>query len=524
MSYDVIIAHGTVMPGDAPGYRSDVGIVNGRITALAPHLPQEDTAQVIDATHHWVCPGFIDLHAHSALEPFQHPALMPKIAQGFTTEVIHPDGLAPAPVRSTERDERQAYLDGLEGHGPDNWSWSSLQEFLTVLHATQPATTLVPSVGHNAIRDLVMGSGNRPATPDEIKTMQRELQIAAELGARMFSLGLIYLPGVYADTAELISLAQEAQRVQLPLMPHIRNEATLVVDALQEVIGVCRTTDASLHVSHLKVVGASPHADSVLEVIERGSQDIDLTFDQYPYGAGSTLLTAVLPPWALEGGPAAITGRLATRATREKIKTDILKGLPGWENLYRTCGPDNITIADVNSNAKGLVGLSLAEIASARSQSPLDLALDLLEEAQLNVTMIDHYATEDTVRQIFRHRLALVGTDGIFGFHPHPRLYGTAARVLGRYAIHEHLISPDDAVFRLTAGAADRLRLADRGRIRQGLRADLVVLNPDTYIDTATYAQPHQYPTGVSHVLVAGQVVWTNGHATGARPGGVLNF
>ncbi len=524
MSYDVLIRGGTLMPGDGEGFLSDMAIKEGRIFAIGSHLPPSQAAMVIDATHHWVCPGFIDLHAHSALEPFHRPNLAPKIAQGFTTEVIHPDGLAPAPVHPTQRVNRQLYLQGLEGIGPVQWTWTSLEEFLRVLHSTHPATTLVPSIGHNAIRDFVMGSGNRRPSPEEILAMRRQISMAAEWGARMFSLGLIYLPGVYSDAEELTVLAEEAARWNIPLMPHIRNEAALVLEAVREMVDLCRKTGASLHISHLKIVGHADLADPLLALVDRAGDAMELTFDQYPYGAGSTVLTALLPPWALTGGATAILARLHDRDLRHRMTRDMMQGIPGWENLYHACGADNIVIAHAETEAEDVIGHSLAEIGRKRQESPWDAALDLLAECRLNVTMVDHYATEETVRKIFRHPKALVGTDGIFGTHPHPRLFGTAARVLGRYAIRERLISPVQAIHRLTAGAADRLRLTDRGRLREGLRADLVVLDPREYLDIATYEEPVRYPSGVSHVLVNGVLVWENGHSTGARPGGVLGF
>ncbi len=524
MSFDVLIQGGTLMPGDGEGFLSDIAIKAGKIVAIGPHLPVNQAANVVDATTQWVCPGFIDLHAHSALESFQHPDLAPKVAQGFTTELIHPDGVAPAPVQPDQRMNRRLYLQGLEGVGPPEWRWTSLADFLHVLHATHPVTTLVPSVGHNAIRDFVMGSENRKPSADELLAMRRQIRMAVELGARMFSLGLIYLPGMYSDTAELTALAEEAASCHIPLMPHIRNEADRVLDAVSEMVRVCEKMDASLHISHLKVVGNAHLADPLLELIDRTGTTMDLTFDQYPYGAGSTLLTALLPPWVLTGGVPAILDSLNDADARRRMTHDVMVGIPGWENLYQQCGAHNIIIAQAESQAEEAVGHSLVEIGRKRHESPWDAVLNLLVESRLHVTMVDHYATEDIVRKIFQHPKALVGTDGIFGMHPHPRLFGTAARVLGRYAIRERLITPVEAIRRLTASAADRLGLSDRGRLRTGLRADLVVLDPNDYLDTATYEVPRQYPTGVTQVFVAGVAVWHNGLPTGARPGGVLGL
>jgi N-acyl-D-amino-acid deacylase len=520
MSYDLLIVHGTIMPGDGPGFSGDVAVKGGRIAAIAPHISPNHARQVVDAGGHWVCPGFIDCHAHSALQSFQRPDLAPKVAQGFTTEVIHPDGLAPAPVRPEQRAERQRYLAGLEGLGPPVWTWTTQEEYLTALERTRPVTSLVPSVGHNAIREYVMGTTDRRPDSTDIRAMQREIAIGAELGARFFSLGLIYPPGVYADTDELIALAKTAAQHHLPLAPHIRDEGRGVLTAIQEMAAVCRASGASLHLSHLKVVGGTPSVEELLALIDALGEDVDLTFDQYPYRAGNTLLSTIVPPWALNGGSDALLARLQDGDARQLMARDIRRGADGWESIYTACGSDNIVLADVAGHPE-LGGLSLTDLGRQQGCDPLDSALDLLLESHLHVTMLDFYATEDVVRTIFQHPRALVGTDGIFSARPHPRLYGTAARVLGRYAIAERLVTAEEALFRLTAGAADRLNLPDRGRVKTGLRADLVILNPTQFRDTATFENPCQYPPGLAQVFIHGEAVWENGRPTGARPGGV---
>ncbi|MDA8193906.1 MAG: amidohydrolase family protein [Thermaerobacter sp.] len=517
----MLIRGGLVMPGDGPGFWADVALRQDRIIDVAPAISIQRAREVIDATGCWVCPGFIDMHAHSALQPFRDPWLRPKIAQGFTTELIHPDGLAPAPVRPQRRAERQAYLRALEGPGPADWTWSRFAEFLRALAGTRPTTTLVPAVGHNAVRDYVMGSGNRRPTAEEVRAMRRQIRLAGDLGARALSLGLIYLPGVYAETDELVWLAEEAAQAGLLLMPHMRNESAGVVDAVQEMVAVAQSSGVSLHLSHLKVVGHAHLVGPMLDTIEAARRTIDITFDQYPYGAGSTLLSALLPPWALAGGPAQMMARLTHPESRRRITEDITLGLPGWENLLRSCGAENIVIAGMESPRPDDVGKTLGQVAQQRGVPPIDAMMDLLSENALNVTMVDHYASEEVVRTIFRHPLALVGTDGIFVGKPHPRLFGTAGRVLGRYALREGLVSAEEAIARLTDKAARRLGLHDRGRIGPGLRADIVVLDPASYGDCASYEEPQCVPGGVACVLVGGQVVWRGGEVTGKRPGGV---
>jgi N-acyl-D-amino-acid deacylase len=520
--YDLLIKGAQVFPGDGPALRADVGVEDGRISAIEPGLPTQTTGEVLDAAGLMLCPGFIDMHAHTALEPFRDPRLEPKVAQGFTTELINPDGLAPAPVSEDRLKARRGYLRPLEGPGPERWTWSTFAEYLDALAGTRPAITLVPSIGHNAVRDFVMGGANRQPDRGELRRMREEVRLGLEAGARTFSFGLIYMPGAFSQTEELVELAREAAPFGAPLVPHVRNEADGVLEAVGEMVEVARRSGAPLHLSHLKVVGNPDLVEPLLELLERARADIDITFDQYPYGAGSTVLSSVLPPWAQEGGPSDTLARLADQDRREAIKRDIEQGLPGWENVYKACGAEGIVVTHASDQRAEDVGKTLAEIGEERGCDPFVAAMDLLGETDLDVTMIDHYATEETVRTIFRHPLQLVGSDGIFGDRPHPRLYGTAARVLGRYALKERLIPVEEAVARLTARAADRIGLADRGRIRSGLRADIVLLDPARFVDTATYDDPKRIPEGVSKVFVAGRTVWAEGASTGVLQGDVL--
>jgi N-acyl-D-amino-acid deacylase len=522
MGFDLLIRGALVYPGDAAPRRLDVGVGDGRIAAVAPELPPDGSREVVSGTDLMLCPGFVDLHAHSALEPFHDPRLVPKIAQGFTTELINPDGLAPAPVVRARVGERRAYLQALEGSGPQEWTWSSLSEYLDALQAAHPATTLVPSVGHNAVRECVMGGARRAPTPEELEAMCREVRIGLEAGARTFSFGLIYMPGAFAGTDELTRLAAEAARFGAPLVPHVRNEGDQILTAVGEMIDVAKGSGAPLHLSHLKVIG-NPHlVEPLLSMIDGARREIDITFDQYPYGAGSTMLSALLPPWAQDGGPSATLDRLRDPDQRAAITRDVARGLPGWENIYRSCGPDAIFISHAAPPRSGDAGMSLAAIGAGRGGDAWTAVMDLLVDTALDSAMIDHYASEETVRTIFRHPLHLVGSDGIFGGRPHPRLYGTAPRVLGRYALREGIIPVEEAVAQLTARAARRLGLTDRGLIRVGLRADLVLLDPSAFIDAATYEDPMRPPAGVAGVWIAGQPVWRSGTPTGALPGGVI--
>lgn len=521
-SFGLVVRNATVYPGAGEPLQCDVGVAHGKIAALEPSLEGVDAAETIDASERWLCPGFIDMHAHSALRTHDDPLLVPKIAQGFTTELIGPDGLAPAPVSEERKDDRRAYLRGLEGAGPDEWPWSTFVEYLDWLESTKPAVTLVPSIGHNSVRDRVMGGARRAPNTEELAAMRREVRLGLEAGARTLSFGLIYLPGTYADTDELVAISEEAARFGAPLVPHVRNEGLGVLEGLGEMVEVARRSGAPLHVSHLKARADERLIPAMLELLEDASADVSLSFDQYPYGAGSTVLSALLPSWSQEGGASGTLERLADPDTRQRMSDDMAIRSKNFEGILATIGPERITIANAAAPNEAMIGRDLAEIADERGVEPATAVFDMLIESELDITMISHYASDEAVRQIASHRLQLVGSDAIFGAKPHPRLYATTARFLGRFAIRDNLIPVEEAIARLTSRAAERLGLHDRGRITQGMRADLVLLDPSTFIDEATYDDPERSPAGVDRVWVRGTCVWQDGKPTGARPGGVV--
>ncbi len=502
---------------------ADLLIRDGMIVAVEPHLVAGPDAAVLAADGLLVCPGYIDVHAHSALRAFDDPHLAPKTGQGFTTDVICPDGLGPAPVRACAAAERARYLGALEPADAAPWDWRDFGEYLASLQAAAPAINIASYLPHGAVRDVVMGCRPEPATRDELRRMEQLANDALEAGARGVSLGLIYAPGMYAARDELDMLARVAAHHDVPLMTHIRNEATGVLAALDELLGVAARTGVRPHVTHLKLIGTPAPVPELLDRVSAAAAEFGLTCDQYPYGSGSTLLSALLPPYALAGGPSAACARLQDAGERARLRRDMEHGLPGWENLYRACGPERLVLTYASGSWRGQVGRTLAQIGAQLDLDPVEATLTILAQTRFDAAIIDQYAEDDVVDALFTGADPMVGSDGAFHDHPHPRLYGTAARVLGRNALRRGLIDVHAAVGRMTWRPADFLRLSDRGDLAPGLRADVTVVDPLAFVDTNSYEQPCAHPTGLTHVLVNGVPVWRDGLPTGARPGRVLS-
>ncbi len=523
---DLLLRGGLVYPGEGAPLRADVAIRGDRIAAVAPELDGGEAARVLDLDGLAVAPGFVDMHSHSALRPFVEPELASRITQGFTTELINQDGVGPAPVTTAGVSDRRAYLTVFEGRGPDDWSWRSIGDYLEALDATRPATSLCPLVPHGAVREVVMGGARRAPTAAELDAMRGEVYEGMQAGAWGLSLGLVYAPAAFAETDELVALAQVVADHGGFVIPHIRSESGRLLEAVGEMLDVARRSGAALNLTHLKVMGKRNawQLPGLLELIESAvDEGLDVTFDQYPYIAGATLLTATLPLWAHEGGASRMLERLRDPAQHARMVADMSSAESPHENHLVHCGAEAITIVDCGEQGPpGVVGESLAAIARDRGVDPAQAAIDLLVESRLQVAIVLEYAEEATVRSIARHPLMLVGSDGIFSERPHPRLWGTAPRVLGRYAIREGLLDVREAVARLSTRAAARIGLRDRGRVTPGLRADLVIFDPERLIDRATYEFPERPATGVEWVLVGGEIALSPEGPTGARAGGVV--
>lgn len=533
MNFDYILSGGLVIDGTGnPWFRADVGVRDGYIAAVVPSLAGAAGA-VVDVTGLVVAPGFIDTHSHSDLMVLADPALEPKVRQGITTEVLNQDGISAAPTRREHAARWRQYIAALDGDPPLEWAWESWDEYVQAVAAARPALNVAALVPQGNVRQWVLGLEDRAPGAAELAQMQGLIAGSLEAGAFGMSIGLIYLPCLFASTEELVEQYRVVARYGGLMVIHMRNEADYWLEAIDETLAIAEGAGVRLLISHFKAVGRQNwhKLPLALEKLERARErGIDVCFDQYPYTAGSTLLSAILPPWAVAGGTAPMLERLRSRAERDRIKREIEQGLPpeagGWDNIARCAGWDGIYVTSVRSEEnRWAEGRNLVEIAAARGrgEEPADAALNLLLEEGGAVGMIDFIASEACIRQVLKHPLQMVCTDGLLlGSRPHPRSYGAFPQVLGKYCREEGLFPLQEAIRHMTSMPAQRLGLRDRGLVREGLRADLTVFDPRTVGSPATYLEPRRFPTGIPHVLVNGQFVLRGGQLTGARPGQVL--
>jgi N-acyl-D-amino-acid deacylase len=519
-----LIADGT---GSEP-VPGTVLVESDRIVAVLPPAEQPD-AEVIDATGNIVAPGFIDLHSHADFSIGTSPAAESQLSQGVTTLVTGNCGWSPFPVSDLETlRAATAFLDPKH-----SWSWTDLTGFAATL---EPAVNVALQIGHCTLRIAAMGSAQRTPSPAEVGKMQDLLREAASQGAVGFSTGLIYAPGTYASAEEVAALVGTAAECGLLYSTHIRNEGAGLLAALDEAIAAARAGGARLEISHLKAVGKANYGlvEAALEYLDQ-VDDVDLGWDAYPYTATSTTLTTRLPSWALASAPAAgDAGRPSGAAARS---SGLLERLADPTERARIAdalrsdvllSPDTVVIASLPPGRyEDCRGLSLAEIAQQDGVDVAEIVLRILEAHDAAVSVVNHAMREDDVTTVLRHPRTSVASDGWIMAadgpgHPHPRNFGTFPRVLGHYARDRGVIGLSEAIRRMTSLPASRLGWSDRGVIRPGAVADLVVLDPGRVADTSTYNDPWQLSVGIDHVLVAGRSAVANGSPTGRRAGRII--
>lgn len=520
-----LITHASLLDGTgAPARDADILIVNGLIDQVAPAgTLSPEGHEVVDAGGMTVVPGFIDVHSHADNAPFLAEDDTSKILQGVTTEVVGNCGFSLAPVGPDHADTLDAYTRRL--FPPLPWGWSSFAELLAATDAAGYVTNYAPLLGHHAVRIAVLGMEQRAPSAEEQQQMEQLVDEAMEQGAFGLSSGLIYPPGQFCETEELVGLARRLPQGRT-YVTHMRGEGTGLMSSLHEAVRIAREAGAALQVSHLKVAGRNNWGsmDEALQVLHQARDEgLTVTHDAYPYTAGSTMLTAALPPWFQDGGNAAVLRRLHSESDLDRLRSDLEKDDGSWENVVVNCGWSGVVVSSTGSHQ--FEGMSLAQIAEATGHDPFGALVEVLVQEELQASMVIHMMHEDDLQLALQHPLTMIGSDGLppgAGGKPHPRMYGTFPRVLSRYVRDIPCLTLPEAVRRMTSLPAATFGLADRGQIAAGKAADLVCLDPARIVDTATYEDPTKTPDGISWVVQNGVPVVEDGRYLGRRSGARL--
>jgi len=532
MGFDLVFRGAMVCDGSGgPASQMDVAVKNDRIAAVGDQVAGEIASRVVDAGGLVLAPGFIDMHSHSDLTLPSFPTAPNSVTRGVTSEVVGNCGFSAAPVPEDPGLAAQLRYF-VSGFGPDlDWSWSDFGSYLRRLDSVRPAVNVIPLVGHGALRIAVMGMEDREASEAELDAMGAELSKALEAGAWGMSSGLAYVPGVFADGDELMRVGAALGLVDGLYATHLRDEGDAILPALDEALEVGQRLGVRVEISHLKVVGRRNRGrvrDVLQRIREARESGLRIWFDAYPYTAGSTYLSQLLPPWALEGGVEAMVARLRLSNTRARIHAEMEAGLPGWEGRLRVAGGwHNIMVANVaNPDLRWAEGRRVDELARSRGVEPADLVFDLLVRDRGATVMVLFQLEEEDVRTVLEDPACAVGSDqlGVTSAEKrvHPRAYGTSARILGWAVRDTGIMTLEEAVRRMSGLPAEILGIADRGRIAPGMVADLVTFDPSTVRDEATYEQPTRPARGFEHVLLRGRFAIDRGDQVDLRLGCVL--
>lgn len=526
-----LIKNGFIVDGTGKNrYKADLIVENDKISYIGIDKNIDNSFdKTIDANGMVVCPGFIDTHSHSDLQILLDPYVEPKIRQGITTEILGQDGISMAPLPLEYVSPWRKNLAGLDGDSDKlSWDWVNTDGYLKLLEKSGVGPNVAYLAPHGNIRMEAMGLENRQASCEDIKNMKAITRREMEAGAVGLSTGLIYMPCAYGSTEEIIELCKVVAEYDKIFVVHQRSEADTILDSMEEIIRIGRESGVKIHYSHFKVCGKKnwDKVDEVIELLEKAkAEGIRISFDQYPYVAGSTMLGVILPPWVNDGGTDNLVEKLGNKKLRKRMIKDIKNGIPEWDNFIDFAGFDNIYVTSVKTEKnKDCIGKSLTEIGVMRDKDKYDAVFDLLYEEENAVGMYDYYGKEEHVIKFMKRAEQIVCTDGLLGGRPHPRVYGAFARVLGKYVREEKVLTLEQAICKMTSKPAEVFKLHDRGVLKVGKKADIVILNPDTIIDTATFIEPLQYPKGIINVIINGEVVLENGQRSRAVTGSVMRI
>jgi N-acyl-D-amino-acid deacylase len=519
-----VIVGGNVVDGTgSTAQRCDVFVADGGIADVRPASDQHPGWEVIDATGLTIAPGFIDVHSHADVSPFLAEDDTSKILQGITTEVVGNCGISAAPVALEQRDTLRRVLDRLMPNS--SFLGSSFANFLEATDTHGYVTNYAPLVGHTTLRIAAMGAENRQPTTRELATMQSLLDSSLEAGAFGLSSGLIYAPGAFADTEEIVSLAKRLRPNTL-YTTHMRSEGDALLEAVNEALEIGRRAGVRVEISHHKAAGRrnwGKTVDSLRAIAAARANGQEVFHDVYPYTAGSTMLVTLLPPEAHDGGDEAILRRLDDSAEVARLKAIAESEDTDYENLLALAGYDSIMIAGTASG--NFEGLTLGAIARQLDVSEFDALVHILRTERLRAAMVIFMMDEGDIERVLTDSHTVIGTDGLppgFGGKPHPRTFGTFPRVIARYVRERNVLSLETAIHKMTALAAEIFRIPGRGRIAPGLVADLVAFDADRISDDLDYNDPIRDPVGIRWVMQQGNMVVENGKYLGTRRGARL--
>lgn len=516
---DLLIAGGLIVDGTGnPGYYGAVGVEGERVRLFRGALDGVRAHRTLDATGRVVCPGFIDMHAHSGLVILAEPRHEPKVRQGVTTEVIGIDGCSYAPFHAAADLERFIELNsGLDGCPPLPGRWSTVEQYLD-LFTERVAVNVVYLVGNSPLRVCAVGWDARRPSGAELANQRALLRTAMEEGAWGLSTGLDYPPGSYADTDELVALSEEAARLGGIYHTHVRyGLGDRFLDPFREAITIGRQAGIPTHITHFYQRTTAPGgAARMLALVEDAREEgLDVTFDGYPYAYSSTRLNIVIPQWAFDGGVEALRRNLADPEARARMKREVSPRAASWSEMWITHlkRPEHHRFE----------GRSLAEVAELMGLDVVDAVCELLLREDQQVSYVSAGANTATLPRFVGHPLYMVGSDAVLiGEYPSPRTYGTFPLILAEFVREERWLALPDAIRKMTSFPAQRLGLPDRGLLRDGFKADIVVFDPRTVKAPATRQEPRQFPVGIEHVVVNGRVVVEHGRHTGVLAGRAL--
>ncbi len=524
----ILIKNTSIADGSGqPLTHGDVLIRDEKIEKIG-HLENEVADTVIDGTGLVTAPGFIDAHSHSDLQILTEPKVMPKIMQGITTEILGQDGISMAPLPEQYISPWRKNLSGLDGESDAiNWHYQTTQGYFSEIEKAGPGVNVCYLAPHGNIRMEAMGLQNKKPTAAELQKMCDIMRREMDAGAIGLSSGLIYMPCAYSETEELVEICRVVAERDGTFVVHQRSESNMVLQSMDEILEIGRRSGVRIHFSHLKVCGKDNWGkiETALKKLDEAIADgLRVSFDQYPYVAGSTMLGVILPPWAHDGGTNELLGRLRDHKLREKMIEDIKNNDGSWDNFIGFAGLENIYITNVKTEKnRDAVGKNLVEFGELRKKDPYDAVLNLLLEEENAVSMFDYYGLEEHVQLFMKRAEMCACTDGLLSNgKPHPRVYGTFPRILGKYVREDKCLTLEEAVCKMTNRAAQTFSIKNRGLIKEGYYADIVLFDADKVIDKATFWEPVQYSAGIEYVLVNGKISVEKGRHTEIRNGRVL--